>query len=110
MFLPSMTFFSERPPFARNPMAPREASQPGTGPAKKRQMKRKCGIRYREKQDWREILFVPQRFDGIEFGRFHRRPHAKNQPNGNADGNSGERGPHRHASRPFQSDVDEKYQ
>src|SRR5260370_42302897 len=103
MSLPSMTFFSGQPQFARNPMAPREASQPGTGPAKKRQMKLKCGIRYREKQDWREILFVTQRFDGIGFGRFHPPPPPKDQPNGKADGNSRERGPNRHASRPSPS-------
>src|SRR6266849_9238561 len=101
MFLPSMTFFSESPQFARNPMAPRKASQPGTGPAKKRQMKRKCCLRYREKRDWWEILFVAQRFDGIEPRRFHRRPHAKDQPHTDADNDSCDSGPHRHAARPF---------
>jgi hypothetical protein len=42
---------------------------------------------------YRETLLVAQRFNGVEFGGFHCRPHAENQPYADAHSDAGRGSP-----------------
>src|SRR5213595_93387 len=55
-------------------------------------------------------LLVAQRFHGIELRGLDGGPNSKNQPNGNADDDSGHGRPHGNAARPFQADPDEQHE